>query len=78
MDMLALEHTTTSIRMDPFFNAIGSAVAIMFIFFVSVVGGRLLASVAAKDKDSKNAITVIAALGIFLFLFFLGPKIVGK
>jgi hypothetical protein len=56
---------------DPFFKAIGGAIAVMVIFFVSVLCGGLLAAKTVKGKNARQAVTVLFALVIFLLLFFL-------
>ena len=56
--------------MDPFFRAIGSAVTVIVIFVVSVIGGRLIAAMMAKTRESQQAVTGLAAVAIFLVLFF--------
>ena len=63
--------------MDPFSRAIGFAVAIAVFFFIAIVGGRLVGLSVSKNSASRQAISTIAALVIFLFLFFLSRKLVG-
>jgi hypothetical protein len=55
---------------DPFFKAIGSTITVMVIFVLSIVGGLIIASMTAKTKDAKQAVTGLAAVVIFLSLFF--------
>lgn len=57
--------------MDAFFKATGGAIAVMVMFFVSVLGGGLLAAKTAQGKNARQAATVLFALVIFLLLFFL-------
>jgi hypothetical protein len=42
----------------------------MGIFFLAVVGGRVIAAFTTKDRNSRQAVTGIAALVIFVVLFF--------
>ena len=62
--------------MDPFFNAVGGAIAVIFIFFISVVAGSLVGAAASREPAARNALSVLASLGIFLFLFFLRKRFV--
>ena len=62
--------------MDPFFNAVGGAIAVIFIFFISVVAGSLVGAAASREPAAWNALSVLASLGIFLFLFFLRKRFV--
>ena len=57
-------------QMDPFFKAISSAIGIIVIFFIAIVGGHLLAAITVKDKTSRQAVTALLAIAIFLILFF--------
>ena len=56
--------------MDPFFIVIRAAVTVIVIFFVAVVGGRIIAAMTTKTKDAQQAVTGLAAVAIFLVLFF--------
>ena len=56
--------------MDPFFKAISSAIGIIVIFFIAIVGGHFLAAITVKDKTSRQAVTALLAIAIFLILFF--------
>jgi len=40
------------------------------ICFISVVAGRVFAAFAAKDSDTQQAVTLLAAAVIFAVLFF--------
>jgi hypothetical protein len=57
--------------MEPFFKAIGGAISVIVIFFVAVLGGRVLAALAFKERLAQHAATGIFAVVIFLVLFFL-------
>ena len=57
--------------MDPFFKAVGGAIGVVVIFFVAVLGGRVLAALATKDRNARQTATGLFAVAIFLVLFFL-------
>ena len=51
--------------------------AVIFIFFISVVAGSLVGAAASREPAARNALSVLASLGIFLILFFLRKRFVG-
>lgn len=58
--------------MDPFFKALGGAIAVILTFAVAVVGGHIAAALAVKRKEHRKPAATLFALAIFLILFFMG------
>ena len=44
-------------------------------FFVAVVCGRLIAVRTTRDRNARQVVTGLAALGLFLVLFFVGRRL---
>jgi len=61
--------------MDPFFKAVGGAIAIIVSFAIAIIGGQMAAALAVKRKEQRKPIAVLIALAIFLVLLFVGRAV---
>lgn len=61
--------------MDPFFKAIGGAIAIIVTFAIAVLGGQIAAAIIVKRKEGRKTAAALIALAIFVVLFFVGQSV---
>jgi len=56
--------------MGLFLKANSSIMASILFFVVSLIGGHIIAVMAAKTKDAQQTVTGSPAVAVFLLLFF--------